>query len=251
MPRDACMRIKAKAKAIKKESTKRAEQVCERLCLDTSGPFAPTLGGNTYWGEICDDKSNKSWDTLMKKKSAVPTLVEDLVIELKAQGHQVKYLRMDNAGEHSKELIRKCHQLGVEPEFTAPNTPQQNGIVERRFVTDRDRAMAMMVAAGLNEEMRMLLKGEAILCAARIGDLLISGKRTQSAQEMYKKERPDLLHYLVEFGRIGYVADRSDIKKKFTEKERSASWLGMLLTTLRTPIGCTIQKPSTSSRPEM
>ena len=54
-----------------------------------------------------------------------------MIRELRNKGKTVKYIRCDNTGENIK-LKEECDRLnlGVEFEFTALNTPQQNGIVE-------------------------------------------------------------------------------------------------------------------------
>ena len=58
---------------------------------------------------------------------------------------QMKIIRCDNAGEN-KVLERESDKidLGIIFEYTAPGTPQQNGVVEREFVTVMRRARAMM-----------------------------------------------------------------------------------------------------------
>jgi transposase InsO family protein len=53
-------------------------------------------------------------------------------------------LRSDNGGEFtSKELINLCEDCGIKRQFSAPDTPQQNGVVERknRIVQEFERAM--------------------------------------------------------------------------------------------------------------
>ena len=42
---------------------------------------------------------------------------------------------MDNAGEN-KMLAKSCDQneMGIKFEYTAPGTPQQNGVIERALV---------------------------------------------------------------------------------------------------------------------
>jgi hypothetical protein len=49
-------------------------------------------------------------------------------------------------------IYRICTKHGIQIEYTAPNTPQQNGVVERKFVTIRDRSCAAMINAKLNDE---------------------------------------------------------------------------------------------------
>jgi len=60
--------------------------------------------------------------------------IEAHIPKLRGEGKEVKFLRCDNAGKN-QELINLCARYGITIEFTAPHTPQQNGVVERMFVT--------------------------------------------------------------------------------------------------------------------
>ena len=134
--------------------------------------------------------------------------------------------RCDNAGEHQEQLQKICTQLAATLEYVAPNTPQHNGVVERRFVTDRDRAMAMMLAANLNTETQSLLRCEALSTASKIGDLFIHQGQTKSAHELFYGSPSPLLPHLIEFGRIGYVTDRTPIKSKWQDKSFKCIMVG-------------------------
>jgi hypothetical protein len=50
---------------------------------------------------------------------------------MKASGIRVKTVRCDNAKEQMTPLNDMCWADGVFVEYVAPNTPQQNGKVER------------------------------------------------------------------------------------------------------------------------
>ena len=62
---------------------------------------------------------------------------------------------MDNAGEN-KMLARHCdeNEMSIKFEYTAPGTLQQNGVVERAFVTLIGRGRAMMNYAGFTVKKR-------------------------------------------------------------------------------------------------
>ena len=63
-------------------------------------------------------------------------------------GIEVKRIRLDNSGE-TRSLQRECDKqnLGVSFEFTAPGTPQQNSVGERKIPTLMGRARAMAIQA--------------------------------------------------------------------------------------------------------
>ena len=74
----------------------------------------------------------------------------------------MKSIRCDSAGEN-KVLERESDkkELGIIFEYTAPGTPQQNGVVERAFSTVMGRARAMMNHAGFTMAKRQQLWCEA------------------------------------------------------------------------------------------
>jgi transposase InsO family protein len=171
-PCPACLLYKSKIKNIPKLSTTQATKSGERIFMDTSGPFTKSLGGNYYWHKICDQYTTMSWDKFMKAKNEVPEIVEKFIEMCKGINKSIEYIRCDNAGEHQNELRNICAKHGVKLEYTAPYTPQQNGMVERRFATDRLRGNAMMEAAGINEFNKRILWAEAVNTASKLGNLV-------------------------------------------------------------------------------
>jgi hypothetical protein len=70
-------------------------------------------------------------------------------------------------------------------EYTAPNTPQQNGVSEGRFVTDRDRTLAMMFEARLDDATRKKLWAEAVNAASNIGNLGLTRGNEKFCGELF------------------------------------------------------------------
>jgi hypothetical protein len=65
-------------------------------------------------------------------------------------GKKLKVLHTDRGGEFtSVEFGRYCAERGVERQFTAPYSPQQNGVVERRNQSVVAMARCMLKAKGL------------------------------------------------------------------------------------------------------
>ena len=63
---------------------------------------------------------------------------------------KIKILRSDNGGEYnSKEFNQYCKQHGIKRQFSAPYTPQQNGVAERMNRTLREKARSMIRAKKL------------------------------------------------------------------------------------------------------
>ena len=66
----------------------------------------------------------------------------------------------------------------VKFEFTAPNTPQQNGKAERKFATLKERIRAMMNWAEFPEEMRQKMWAYAAYNATQHDVILTTRHKT-------------------------------------------------------------------------
>ena len=84
----------------------------------------------------------------MRAKSETADTVVNFLHDMEVR-HQVKFktIRCDGAGEN-KALKNKCFEekMGITFEFTAPDTPQHNGMIERSFATSYGRMRAMFQA---------------------------------------------------------------------------------------------------------
>ncbi len=129
----------------------------------------------------------------------------------KGSGFKIEFLRCDNAGEHQAKLKDTCNRHGITMEYTAPGTPQQNGIVERRFAIDIDKALAMMLAGQLQPEIQRLLWAEATKSASLRTNLTINMATNEPPDKMWygavhwENHSKQILSKMNPFGRIGYV----------------------------------------------
>ena len=71
----------------------------------------------------------------------------------KMYGIEIKRIRLDNSGEN-KSQQNECNKenLGIIFEFTAPGTPQQSSVAERRIPTLMGRARAMLIQGGIDSK---------------------------------------------------------------------------------------------------
>ena len=138
-------------KNIPKENEKRLTIPGERLCINTSSVKSKSYGGNKFWFLAVNEATGMLFASFIAKKSQVKEHIVPLIRELPNKGKVVKYIQCNNAGKNLK-LKENCDRLnlGIEFEFTAPNTPQQNGIVERKFATLYGQGRALLNKAGFN-----------------------------------------------------------------------------------------------------
>ena len=212
-----CVDAKAKAKPVAKFTVQKAGHPGERLFIDTSGPYAKSVIGNKYWMVIVDDFSPMKWSFFRKQKSDISKVLSGFLDQLEGFQYNTKFLRCDDAGENTKQLADVCKKRGITIEHTAPHTPQHNGVVERAFVTLRQRAMAMMFTAKFTDEYQGLLWAEAVNTATVLTNQAINSVNKDCPNDLfYGTILPKLRHpykHLKEFWRIGHVTTRTDLKK--------------------------------------
>ncbi|KAK1620663.1 hypothetical protein QYE76_026180 [Lolium multiflorum] len=119
----------------------------ELLHLDLFGPsHYDTLGGSKYGLVIVDDYSRYSWVFLLKSKDE--THREFITFAKKAQRtyeSEIKAIRTDNGTEFKNYTMQEfVDDEGIKHEFSAPYTPQQNGVVERKNRTIIEMARTML-----------------------------------------------------------------------------------------------------------
>ena len=89
-----------------------------------------------------------------------------------------------------------------------PNTPQQNGVVERCFVTFRWQSNAMLLKAPLLAADHKLLWAEAATMATHLCNWLATRSSPQSPLQLFQHGKAPHLPKLVEFGKLGFVTCR-------------------------------------------
>ena len=159
----SCSLKKIRQKNITKKNEDKSRNPGERMYLDISSMRKPSMGGRQHWVMLVDEATNYKKSFFLKKKNEQVEPIIDWMKALKARHEiQVKLIRCDNAGEN-KVLQRESdkNELGIIFEYTVPGTPQQNGVVERAFVTVIRGARAMMNYVGFTMAKRQQLWYEA------------------------------------------------------------------------------------------
>ena len=115
--------------------------------MDLIGPNrTASLGGCTYCLVIVDDYSRYTWVIFLKSKNDAFAEFTRLMRKIQNQKEVViKYIRTDNGTEFKNSPFEEyCDKLGIEHNFSAPRTPQQNGVVERKNRTLEEMARTML-----------------------------------------------------------------------------------------------------------
>ena len=187
-----------------------------------------SLGGNKYWVLIVDEATRYKKSFFIKKKSDQNGPIIDWIKDLKAKHNiVVKTIRCDNSGENSV-LKKLCESegLGIEFEFTAPGTPQQNGVVERAFPTLLGRGRAMMNVVGFTKEKREQLWCEAASTATRLDNILVNVKGEETPHKKFFKTEPSYTSHLRILCEIAVSKDPDTFNNKLEPKGRTCMMLG-------------------------
>ena len=139
-----------------KLSTNRATEPLELIHTDICGPITPpTLGGIRYFLLIIDDFSRITWVAMLQCKSDVFEAFKHFKnLTETEKGMKIKTLRSDRGGEFtSDEFSKYCLEHDIKRQLTAPYSPQQNGVVERKNRTVISMVRAMLKAKNLPREL--------------------------------------------------------------------------------------------------
>src|SRR5579862_2626667 len=110
----------------------------ELLHMDLMGPMqTKSLGGKRYIFVCVDDFSRFTWTYFLREKSETfdkfKMLCNKIQNEMNTNIKSIKRIRSDHGREFENATFETyCNGLGISHEFSAPRTPQQNGVVERK-----------------------------------------------------------------------------------------------------------------------
>ena len=225
----ACAEAKARQKNVPKSVTedRRCNVVGERLHMDISSIKARSFGGAKYWLLVLDEATGYAFSFFLKKKSDTAHTILKLVRDLQTKGKQVKKIRCDGAGENkTTEQLLKANGLGIDFEYSAPNTPQQNGRVERRFATLYGRVRSMLNDAHLTPALRSGLWAECANTATYLDNLDCENDAGEPRYKLFYGVDDKRFKYLQKFGEMAIVKNGDNIQNKLENRGIPAIYLG-------------------------
>ena len=204
----------------------RSSRALELLHADLCGPISPaTPSHNRYTFVIIDDHTRYMWSILLREKSDAfekfkmfKSLVE------KDVDKKILTLRTDRGGEFtSKEFQEYCNKEGIKRQLTAPYTPQQNGVVERRNRTLMEMTRSMLKAMNVPNYMW----GESVRHATYlINRVPTRALKNQMPYESLKGRKPSIGHIRV-FGCVAHAKVDSVHLKKLDDRSQTLVHLGI------------------------
>ena len=199
---EVCVEAKHPKKAFNKIGN-RSSTLLELIHSDL-GDFKNTMsrGGKRYYITFVDDFSRFTKLYLLSSKDEAEEKFLIYKAEVENQlNKNIKRLRTDRGGEYDGASLKKfCELNGIIHEVTAPYTPEQNGVAERKNRTLKDMMNAMLISSGMPSNMW----GEAILYACYVLNRVPHKKSDKTPYELWKGFAPNL-SYLKVWGCLGKI----------------------------------------------
>jgi len=188
-----------------------------------------SLGGNYYALVIVDDFSRYTWTLFLESKSDAFVAFKKLAKRLQnTKSSNIGSIRSDHEGEFQNEKFGKfCEKLGILRNFSAPRTPQQNGVVERNNRSLEELARTMLSESSLPK----YFWADAVSTSCYVMNrVLIRPILKKTPYELFNERKPNISHLKV-FGCSCFVLNNGkECLGKFDEKVDLGIFIGYSLT---------------------
>ncbi|KAI3813867.1 hypothetical protein L1987_18602 [Smallanthus sonchifolius] len=221
-----CKKGKQKRKSHKPKLQNSIDTPLELLHMDLFGPISiRSIGGKSFCLVVTDDFSRFSWVHFLGTKDETADILQYLILSLESLCKlKVRRIRSDNGTEFKNNLMELFRlKKGIRHEFSAPYTPQQNGVAERKNRTLIETARTMMSDAKLP----VTFWAEAVKTACHVlNRVLVVKRHNKTCYELINNRLPNL-DYLVPFGSpCSLLLQYKDRQSKFHAKAVEGIFLG-------------------------
>ncbi|KAI3744714.1 hypothetical protein L1987_57805 [Smallanthus sonchifolius] len=211
-----CKKGKQQRKSHKPKTQNSIDTPLELLHMDLFGPISiRSIGGKSYCLVVTDDFSRFYWVHFLGTKDDTAEILQYPILILESLCKlKVRRIRSDNGIEFKNNTMEFfCLKKGIHHEFSAPYTPQQNGVAERKNKTLIETARMML----LDAKLLITFWAEAVNTSCHFLNRVLVVKRYYETCYELINNRPPNLDYLVPFG---YVAN-SPCKRVYNIETRS------------------------------
>ncbi|GJU93502.1 retrovirus-related pol polyprotein from transposon TNT 1-94 [Tanacetum coccineum] len=223
---DACKMGKQAHASHKAKNIVSTTRCLELLHMDLFGPSAVrSYGGNRYTLVIVDDYSRYTWTRFLKDKTEAFDQFEIFSRKIQNQlGCSIVSIRTDHGREFDNEVQfgEFCNANGITHNFSAPRTPQSNGVVERKNRTLQEMSRTMLNEQSLPQKFWCNAVDTSTYILNRILIRAILGK---TPYELLRGRKPTLDYFRV-FGSKCFILNTKDYLTKFDPKSYEGVFLG-------------------------
>ncbi|KAI0498664.1 hypothetical protein KFK09_019554 [Dendrobium nobile] len=191
---DACQQgkqVKSSFHSIRDVITSRPLEI---LHMDLFGPVSTaSLGGKNYGFVNVDDFTRFTWVRFLAHKNESFEEFKIFITWIQRKlGCEISTIHSDHGGEFQNDRFESfCQEIGIEHNFSAPRTPQQNGIAERKNRTLVEAARAMLAEYTLPRYFWAEAVNTACYVLNRVN---IRSKLNKTPYELLKGRTPNLSH---------------------------------------------------------
>ncbi|GJT38475.1 retrovirus-related pol polyprotein from transposon TNT 1-94 [Tanacetum coccineum] len=198
----------------------------ELLHMDLLGPSAiQSYGGNRYTLVIVDDYSRFTWTRFLANKTEAfeKSKIFSKMIQHKL-GFSIVSIRMNHGQEFDNEVqFRNYYDLnGISHNFSAPRTPQSNGVVERKNHTLQEMSRTMLNEQSIPQKFWCNAVDTSTYIINRVSIRRILGK---TPYELLRGRKPNLNYFRV-FESKCFILNTKDYLTKFDPKSYEGVFLG-------------------------
>jgi transposase InsO family protein len=197
----------------------------ELLHMDLFGPVAYlSIGGSKYGLVIVDDFSRFTWVFFLQDKSETQGTLKCFLRRAQNEFElKVKKIRSDNGFEFKNLQVEVfLEEEGIKHEFSAPYTPQQNGVVERKNRTLIDMARTML---GEYKKLERFWSEAVNTACHAINWLYLHRLLKNTSYELLTGNKPNVSYFCV-FGSKCYIMVKKGRHSKFAPKAVEGFLLG-------------------------
>nr|GEX06562.1 retrovirus-related Pol polyprotein from transposon TNT 1-94 [Tanacetum cinerariifolium] len=220
----SCEQRKSKRASHPPNPVPNSRQRLHLLHMDLCGPMRiASINGKWYILVIVDDYSRYTWVHFLRSKDEAPaviiTFLKRITVLLQ---YPVIIIRTDNGTEFKNQMLKVYFDsVGISHQMSSIQTPQQNGVVERRNQTLVEAARTMLIFS----RAPLFLWAEAIATACFTQNRSIFHHRfNKTPYEFINGRKPDI-SFLHVFGALCYPKnDREDIGKLGAKETMNVSF---------------------------
>ncbi|KAJ9538811.1 hypothetical protein OSB04_031544 [Centaurea solstitialis] len=214
---NSCLKGKQHKSSHKSKEVNTVSSPLHLLHMDLFGPTnVMSIGKKSYCLVIVDDYSRFTWVCFLRTKDETSGLVKPFVTRVENKTNlRVKVIRSDNGTEFKNaDLNNFCEEKGIERQYSAPRTPQQNGVAERRNRTLIEAARTMLA----DSKLPITFWAEAVNTACYVQNrVLIVKSKGKTPYELFEKKKP-YIGFLKPFGCPCTILDTKTHLGKFDSK---------------------------------
>ncbi|KAI3813846.1 hypothetical protein L1987_18581 [Smallanthus sonchifolius] len=191
--------------------------------------FGPTnvmsMGKKSYCLVITDDFSRFSWVFFLSTKDETAEILKSYILRVENQSNlKVKIIRCDQGTEFKNHTLNSfCESKGIERQYSASRTPQQNGVAERRNRTLIESARSMLA----DSKLPLTFWAEAVSTACYVHNRVLIVKPLQKTPYELWLKRVPYIGFMKPFGCPCTILITHGVLPKFGAKSDEGNMLSV------------------------